>query len=98
MRSKSLTPHTAGVSKIMGRRLTDMEWKDCKDNQLCFQCFKEGKRIQGAARFHPNHEKLACAIGTPAPKTPAWLAIMSAEDSAHISNVESDTGETQSKN
>ena len=97
-RGKSLTPQTAGVSKIMGRKLTDSEWKDCKENRLCFQCFREGKRVQGAARFHPNHKKPACTLGAPAPKTPARLAIMSAEDSAHISDVESDAGETQSKN
>ena len=97
-RGKSLTPQTAGVSKIMGCKLTDSEWKDCKENRLCFQCFREGKRIQGAARFHPNHEKPAHTLGAPAPKTPARLAIMSAEDSAHISDVESDTAETQSKN
>ena len=89
-RGKSLTPQMAGVSKIMGRKLTDSEWKDCKENWLCFQCFREGKRIQGAAWYHPNHKKPACALGAPAPKTPARLAIMSAEDSAHISDVESD--------
>ena len=31
-RGKSLTPQTAGVSKVMGRKLTDKEWEDCKVN------------------------------------------------------------------
>ena len=68
-RGKSTTPQTAGVSRVFGCKLTDTEWKDCKDNRLCFQCFKEGKRIKGAAHFHPNHEIPACALGAPAPKT-----------------------------
>ena len=94
---KSMMPQTAGVSKVFGCKLMDTEWKDCKDNRLCFQCFKEGKRVKGAACFHPNHEMLACTLGAPAPK-PGWLAIMSVDDSAHISNVESDTAKMQSKN
>jgi hypothetical protein len=35
----------------MGGFVTDK----CKREGLCFICKKEGKRVKGSARFHPNH-------------------------------------------
>jgi hypothetical protein len=53
--------HQRRLSRLRMRRLEQKdilpqeEFDECKREGLCFVCKKEGKRVKGSARFHPNH-------------------------------------------
>jgi hypothetical protein len=56
---KSKTPMLAIKTETVktGTRtyLPQEEFEECKKEGLCFICKKEGKKVKGSARFHPNH-------------------------------------------
>jgi hypothetical protein len=56
-KTKSPTPAIKTENAKTGTKtfLPQEEFDECKREGLCFVCKKEGKRVKGSARFHPNH-------------------------------------------
>jgi hypothetical protein len=56
-KTKSPTPAIKTENARTGTKtfLPQDEFDECKREGLCFICKKEGKRVKGSARFHPNH-------------------------------------------
>jgi hypothetical protein len=56
-KTKSPTPAVKTETAKTGTRtyLPQEEFDECKKEGLCFVCKKEGKKVKGSARFHPNH-------------------------------------------
>jgi hypothetical protein len=56
-KTKSPTPAIKTENAKTGTKgyLPQEEFDECKRDGLCFVCKKEGKRVKGSARFHPNH-------------------------------------------
>jgi hypothetical protein len=56
-KTKSPTPAIKTETAKTGTKgyLPQEEFDECKREGLCFVCKKEGKRVKGSARFHPNH-------------------------------------------
>jgi hypothetical protein len=56
-KTKSPTPAIKTENAKTGTKtfLPQEEFDECKREGLCFICKKEGKRVKGSARFHPNH-------------------------------------------
>jgi hypothetical protein len=55
-KTKSPTPAIKTETAKTGTKmyLPQEEFDECKREGLCFICKKEGKRVKGSARFHPN--------------------------------------------
>jgi hypothetical protein len=56
-KTRSPTPAIKTENAKTGTKgyLPQEEFDECKREGLCFVCKKEGKRVKGSARFHPNH-------------------------------------------